>query len=253
MYARYSRTRSGTDAIRYQFQEQVSLFGCNNGYIPWLLGLKTPAAQAEPYRWHVSVVQELGSHPDYLNSTLIIDLKPKQNPTNLSLYEVLDVWGYSFAGWSPILIRLSGLFVDEDPGAIDRNDFARQDSEVDPPIYGFLYLDGSVRDGKLVGTWRTPPVSATNAVLLWPEPLIILCTVHSGAHTRRLEAMTRKHARHRSEQPPRRTSQGLLNRLRVCTRISGVCNPLSNHTRAVSIVLISRERSDFLSKINLGQ
>ena len=171
MYARYTRTRTGTDAIRYQFQQRVSLFGCNNGYIPWLLRFKIPAGQAEPYRWHVNVVQELGGHPDYRNSTLIIDLKPKQNPTNLSLYEVIDVWGYSSSGWSPILIRLSGLFVDENPESIERNDFTLHDSEIDSPIYEFLYLVGSVRDGKLVGTWRTPPVSATNAALLWPKPL----------------------------------------------------------------------------------
>jgi len=169
MYARYVRTRIETDATRYQFQERVSLFGCNNGFIPRLLRLKIPAAQGQPYRWHVNAVHELGAHPDYPNNTLVIDLKPKQNANNLSLYEVMDVWGYSSSGWSPILLRLHGLFVDEDPGAFDRYDFTRTDNEIDGPIYEFLYLDGSINEGKLVGTWRAPPVSATNAALLWPD------------------------------------------------------------------------------------
>ncbi len=171
MYARYLRTRVGADATRYEFQEQVCLFGCNNGFIPWLLGLKTPAAQGEPYLWHIDVVRDLGSHPDYPNSTLLVDLKPKQNENNLSLYEVMDVWGYSSSGWSPILLRFSGLFVDEDPSVTQRHDFTRQDVDVDGPIYEFLYLAGSVDNGKLVGTWNSPPLSSTNAALLWPETL----------------------------------------------------------------------------------
>jgi len=98
MFARYTRTRVGTDATRYEIQqEKVHLFGCNRGSIPWLLGLKLPQGQGEPCKWHVDVVADLGGHPDYLHSTLLIELKPKQNKTNLSLYEVMDVWGYLIA------------------------------------------------------------------------------------------------------------------------------------------------------------
>jgi hypothetical protein len=173
MYARYLRSRVGKDAIRYELQEDnVSLFGCNNGYIPWLLGLKLPPGQGEPCAWHVDVVSELGAHADYLNSTLLIDLKPKQIKTNLSLYEVMDVCGYSENDWSPVLLRLNGLFVDEeDPSSVDRNDFVRKDNEISGPIYEFLYVAGSVGDGKIKGTWRLPPSSPTNGALLWPEPL----------------------------------------------------------------------------------
>ena len=171
MYARYVRTPVGAGATRYQFQEEVSLFGCNSGFIPWLLGLKIPSGQGEPFRWHVDVVHELGSNSEYPNNTLVIDLKPKQNKTNLSLYEVMDVWGYSDSGWSPILLRLTGLFVDQDPSSIDRNDFVRKDLEVDGPIFEFLYLDGSVDNGKIVGSWVPPPASPTNAALLWPDTL----------------------------------------------------------------------------------
>lgn len=155
--------------------ERCSLFGCNKGFIPRLLGRQVSASQGEPYRWHLSVQDTMDgvteNDTDYTGSTLIIDLKPKQNKTNLSLYEVLDVWGYSASGWTPILLHMSGLFVDADPDAIDRNEFEFADENRDEPIYEFMYLDGSVQNGRLIGRWNAPPASPTNAALLWPESL----------------------------------------------------------------------------------
>ena len=171
MYARYTRSRVDIVNTQYQYQEQVSLFGCNNGFIPWLLGNKVTPGQGEPFLWHVNVVEELCISSDYPDSTLIIDLKPKQNKTNLSLYEVMDVWGYSAGNWSPIMLRLNGLYVDQDPTLINRNDFTLNDNDVDGPIYEFLYLDGSIENGKLIGSWAPPPASPTNAALLWPDAL----------------------------------------------------------------------------------
>lgn len=169
MYARYKKQRlNGKD--RFQSVEQVSLFGCNEGFIPWLLSKQMSASQGEPYKWHLGVQSELDK-TDIRGSTLVIDLKPKQRKTNLSLYEVLDVWGYSDNEWTPILVHLSGLFVDVDPKAIDRNDFFIDDEKREGPIYEFLYLGGSVSDGKLTGKWAAPPASPTNAALLWPESI----------------------------------------------------------------------------------
>jgi hypothetical protein len=169
MYARYRKDRVSGHSTHYQFSEQVSLFGCNSGFIPWLLQLQTPVHQEEPYLWHLEVEKALANTDDYKNATLIIDLKPKQQKTNVSLYEVFDVWGYSSSGWTPILLHLGGLFVDADPLQVNRNDFTIADDAVDRPIYEILYLDGSVQTGKLVGRWNAPPVSPTNAALLWPE------------------------------------------------------------------------------------
>ena len=39
------------------------------------------------------------------------------------------------------------------------------------PIYEFMYLAGSVANGELDGPWTAPPVSATNAALLFPKAL----------------------------------------------------------------------------------
>ena len=62
MYALYRRTRIGNAATRYERDKKepnISLFGCNNGFIPWLLRLKVPANQNEPYCWHGDVLAEL--------------------------------------------------------------------------------------------------------------------------------------------------------------------------------------------------
>lgn len=179
MYARYLK-RESKGVASYQFVEQCSLFGCNKGFIPWLLARQISSSQGEPYKWHLAIQDSLNgaewNGTDYTSSTLIIDLKPKQNKTNLSLYELLDVWGYSDSGWTPILLHLSGLFVDADPKTVDRNKFAINVDDRDEPIYEFMYLDGSVADGRLGGRWNAPPASPTNAALLWPESLAYFFT-----------------------------------------------------------------------------
>jgi hypothetical protein len=169
MYGRYKKSRLD-GKCRYEFLEKVSLFGCNEGFIPWLLAGQMPASQDEPYAWHLEVESAL-ANAGHQGSTLIIDLKPKQSDKNLSLYEVVDVWGYSADGWTPVLLHLSGLFVDEDPTKVNRNDFTIDNDARKGPIYEFLYLDGTISEGKLIGRWSPPPVSPTNAVLLWPDAL----------------------------------------------------------------------------------
>jgi len=170
MYAFYNKIIEA-DRSRFTFSKRISLFGCNVGLIPRLLREYILPDQGEPYPWHLSISKTL-LESGYPNLTILIDLKPKQNKDNLSLYELMDVWGYSSSGWTPILLHLSGLFVDEDPSKYDRNDFWIEDSRRDEPIYEFLYIQGSVSNGKLSGSWTSPPVSPTNAALLWPSTLI---------------------------------------------------------------------------------
>jgi hypothetical protein len=107
-------------------------------------------------------------HPD---STLIIDLKPRDVEPNLSLYELVRVWGYSADEWTPIMLQLRALFVDDDPSRFDRQKFTRSTSENTEPIFSFLYLSGSIQGGELTGKWTTPPSSPTNSALLWPKSL----------------------------------------------------------------------------------
>lgn len=104
------------------------------------------------------------------DSALIINLKPKAKSPNLSLYEVVEVFGFSDSGWTAVLLYLRGLFVDEDPSKFDDRDFVRSPNETHDPIFSMTYLDGTIRDGQLKGKWTAPPPSATNSVLLWPAP-----------------------------------------------------------------------------------
>ncbi|MBI3578197.1 MAG: hypothetical protein HY089_02145 [Ignavibacteriales bacterium] len=173
MYYRYLKSRDNDSMVRYKkIEENICLFGCNEGFIPWLLEKQIPYGQNEPYLWHLDIEKSLAKTKEYLNSTLVIDLKPYQHKDNLSLYEVLNIWGYSSNGWTPILLHLAGLFVDVDPNSVDRNNFQIAESDIDSPIYEVLYIkDGTVKDGKIVGTWNPPPPSSTNGALLWPETL----------------------------------------------------------------------------------
>ena len=145
MYARYS-IKIEADRSSYEFIEECSLFGCNQGFIPWLLERQMPPSQGEPYKWHLPIRESLNeakwNDTDYADSALIIDLTPKRN--TLSLFEVLDVWGYSDSYWTPILLHLSGLFVDVNPDEVDRNDFVIRDNEREEPIYTFMHLGGWV-------------------------------------------------------------------------------------------------------------
>ena len=65
----------------------------------------------------------------------------------------------------------AGLFIDVDPETVDRERFVLSNAERVEPVYEFMYLAGGVVNGQLNGLWTPPPVSATNAALLFPEPL----------------------------------------------------------------------------------
>lgn len=174
MYSIYTRDQIDQDITHYLFKEgDIKLFGCNEGLFPKLLESELASKESEPYCWHFEILKKLNTFSKYANTnaTIVINLKPKQNMENLSLYEVLDIWGYSHHDWTPILLRLNGLFVDSKPEIFNQKDFIRKNAEINGPIYEFLYLNGSIREGKLSGRWNAPPASPTNAALLWPETL----------------------------------------------------------------------------------
>lgn len=167
MYALYDKT-GDTGSARYRFLKKISLFGCNNGYVPRLLRQQLTADLSQPLSWHLNIessLQAIGQD----GQTFIIDLKPNSSAPNLSLYEVLNWWGYSDSGWTPILLHLRGLFIDENPGRSDRYDFTRNPEETDDPIFSMMYLRGTVTNGQLAGRWTPPGPSPTNSVLLWPK------------------------------------------------------------------------------------
>lgn len=167
MYALYEKQFQGL-GHRYIFKKQVSLFGCNRGYIPRLLKICLKGEASEPLPWHINISKAM-KDVGQLNDSLIINLKPNSSKPNLSLYEVVDVWGYSDYGWTPIMLYLRGLFVDADPNAIDDRDFLLMPKEVEGPIFSMMYLSGTVKGGSIQGRWTPPGPSPTNSVLLWPN------------------------------------------------------------------------------------
>lgn len=160
---------------RFIYSERTALYGCRSGVIPKLMMMDAKADQSETYKWHVNVPDALERYGKPDNS-IIIDLKPKQKSNNLSLYELLDVWGYSSGGWTPIMMRMRGLFIDFDPTKVDRNNFVYDLQQADDPIFSVSYLAGSIKDGALVGKWTTPGPSSTNGVLMWPCVMEYFCS-----------------------------------------------------------------------------
>lgn len=167
MYALYERTTEGAQ-WRYRYRQDTSLFGCRRGRIPQLLARSVPSGQSEPYSWHLDVPTAL-AEAGTKNGALIIDLKPRQRQSNVSLYELLEVWGHSSSGWTPVMMHLRGLFVDADPASVDSRDFLYDLAEADDPIFSVMYLAGGIGDGALTGRWTAPGPSSTNGVLMWPD------------------------------------------------------------------------------------
>ena len=180
MYAIYKKVTNG-GRTTLKFDQEIRLLGCNNGWIPWLLNLQTPSKQAEPYSWHISLETALKqTRKEFPNAdAIVIDIKPKSS-SELLFCEVLDVWGYSADGWTPLMLRMKAHWPEGNPGSDHRIDFAAIDDTKE--VYEFMHAAGTVKRGQLQGTWNPPGPSATNAVLLWPEALAYFmnCTQAKG-------------------------------------------------------------------------
>lgn len=170
MYYVYEKLQSSR-GFRYKYREDTRLAGCKMGKIPHLLEIHLDGSGSEPLRWHYILEEELARTHRWKDCALIIDLKPNDPERKLSLYEIVEAWGYSCRGWTPILLRLRGLFVDQSSAQIDPHDFVYEDSGGESPIFSMMYMRGTVKDGCLEGTWAFPRPSSTNSVLLWPETL----------------------------------------------------------------------------------
>ena len=170
MYGLYFK-KLVTNTIKLQFKQRISLFGCNVGYIPKFLRELTPNNQEEPFKWHLSI-QDMLTKMGHSDSTIIIDIKPRNKAERyVTLCELLDVWGYSVSGWTPILMGLKGLLIDANPDQYDKSNLTLDIQRDYETIYSLLYLAGSVSKGQLIGRWTSPNPSSTNSLLLWPDTL----------------------------------------------------------------------------------
>ena len=168
-YLLYNRTHEN-GKWRFTLKGQAYLYGCHVGLVANALREQGLAGEQEPWKWHIQaseVVQQLNAPGD----VFVIDLKPNQRRENneFSFYELLDVWGYSDGGWTPALLRLRGLLVDDFDPTRDCNDFTIDPEKVDEPIFTFVYFSGSIESGEIKGKWLPTGPASSNAVLLWPE------------------------------------------------------------------------------------
>jgi len=169
MYSLYSK-HVIRNRVSFKFLEQISLYGCNVGLIPKLLSGIMPRKAKEPLKWHLPVqatLPKIGIN----NSIIIIDIKPADKSKDILLTELLDVWGYSNGGWTPILMRQKVLLTGENKTRNRKRKFSIPTSEYCDVVHSLLYLSGSVDGGKLIGRWTSPGPSSTNSVLLWPDAL----------------------------------------------------------------------------------
>ena len=127
---------------------------------------KNPRSKC-PFAWHASgaeIVEQIVG-PGTSNE-ILIDLKPNQ-PGNVSLYRLMNLWGFSVEDWTPIALHMEALFVDRSESSPKRfkERFLVRGASRDQ-IGEFLYLQGGVRGG----TWNWGRVGSVNGALLWPEP-----------------------------------------------------------------------------------
>jgi hypothetical protein len=128
-------------------------------------------ASTVPYPWHATagdLIQLLGADPQ--RQALVVDLKPGV-VDNVSLYRLLDVWGFSDKNWTPLALRFISLFVDRE----EANPVAFKNSFVDDGsghnwVGEFLYVRGGVHSG----SWNWGMVGRVNGALLWPEAFAFL-------------------------------------------------------------------------------
>jgi hypothetical protein len=129
-----------------------------------------------PLKWHAThddlAALELEASPVEAEGSchLVIDLKPYV-AGNVSLFLLEDVWGWTEDYWTPIAVRLQGLFVDreeDDPKEFKKAFEVPPATDRDGPIHEFLYL---IHSGGPQKGWNWARVGATNGALLWPDTL----------------------------------------------------------------------------------
>lgn|GEM_PF-829493 len=184
----YTKEKRG-GIVHFKKVEEVSLAGCNAGIIARHLKSILMTRDTEPFGWTIRM-KDVVENLELKGNTIIIDMKPKSQ-TELLLFELTTVHGYSHSGWTPIMLELKEVLIDVDLKKWNREDFFLKDPQSKKIVRAFLYLRGSIKEGKLTGTWIYPPQSSTNGALLYPEVLAFFfekagfkkSLFHSTGHT----------------------------------------------------------------------
>jgi hypothetical protein len=158
MYAWYKRVKE-QEKTRLTFEESTSIGGCNNGIIAIELQKAISPSDSAPFGWTLPI-SETYNKEDY---SFIIDIKPN-SPNQIFICELDRAFGFCYEEWTPIMLRLKCL----DIVSPSKEDFYYPaDYEV---IYTMYYLQGTVSNGALKGTWN-PPFGSLTSLLFWPEAM----------------------------------------------------------------------------------
>lgn len=125
-----------------------------------------PAIRDGTPHWHASGPELLAEIPDSReNQDIIIDVKPNVR-NNISLYRLVNIWGYSYDIYTPLALQLECLFSDRlenDPVTFKTcfTDSAASKTS----LVEFLYLNAGTKSG----TWTWGLSGRVNGALLWKE------------------------------------------------------------------------------------
>jgi len=161
LYERRPRDDGATEFLQLQ---EVSLAGTTSGLIHPFVRQYGPPRGIFP--WHATVrdlLAEAGIHGG--NRSVVIDTHPKGS---VYLYELTDVWGYSYAEWTPIGLRLETLC--EDVAAPHPSRFKLRFADRGAPrtaLHEMLQLKGGTEGG----SWTWGSVGSVNGVKLPPDAL----------------------------------------------------------------------------------
>jgi hypothetical protein len=125
-----------------------------------------------PFKWHATADEIVVAIGGRATQEILINLKPNV-AKNVSLYRLVDVWGFSYERWTPLALRLEVLFADlphEDPEKF-MNSFEIKNRKRDC-VGEFLYVQG----GTDRGTWNWGRVGNVNGTLLWRPAFHYLCS-----------------------------------------------------------------------------
>ena len=159
MFYAYTKRQEGN---KYHFSRNyhITLGGNKWGVIREYLDKTKPSRLSVPYKWHFPIEKGL-KQLEYDENSILIDAKPHKEG-NVSLYEILDIWGYTTRTWTPILLRLKALLVDEEASYYDKKQFKITGYPNIETVLTFLYLRGGIYRNSFFGTWNFPGPSPTN-------------------------------------------------------------------------------------------
>jgi hypothetical protein len=148
----------------FSHRRQISIAG-SAGPLASIQAKQNTEAKS-PYFWHASVEGILDEISESVHeNAIVIDLKPR-NKNSVSLFKLLDVWGFSYDDWTPLAVRLETLHAERpvsDP-LVFKKSFDDCGSNHAFAVE-FLYLRGGVK----TGTWNWGAVGRVNGALLWPD------------------------------------------------------------------------------------